>query len=103
MIRAPGALAFACALAACGVLGPPQADLERAVRAYYAGGQTNPAVPDLSDATIADFEGCRPLRGFYQCPVIFQTPDGRVPTLIWLERDSGGWRVQNIALNVPRR
>jgi hypothetical protein len=101
--RALAALALASALSACGVLGPPQSDLERAVQTYYAGGAVNPAAPDLRGATVADFEGCRPLRGFYQCPVIFQTASGRVPTLIWLQRGAHGWKVQNIVRNAPRR
>jgi predicted small lipoprotein YifL len=103
VIRALAALALASALAACGVIGPPQADVERAVSAYYANGVPRVGVPDLRGATIADFEGCQPLRGFYRCPVIFQTATGRVPTLIWLEHAAHGWRVQSIALNVRRR
>jgi hypothetical protein len=103
VIRALAALAAACVLAGCGMIGPPRADVEQAVAAYYADGVPRPDVPDLRGASVADFEGCRPLRGFYQCPVIFQTAIGRVPTLIWLQRGAHGWRVQNIALNAPRR
>ena len=103
MTRALAALALACALAACGIIGPPQADVERAVTAYYVNGVPRADVPDLRGATIADFEGCQPLRGFYRCPVIFQTASGRLPTLIWLEHGAHGRRVQNIVLNVRRR
>jgi predicted small lipoprotein YifL len=103
VIRAVAALALMSALAACGIIGPPQSDIERAVTTYYADGVPRADVPDLRGAAIADFEGCQPLRGFYRCPVIFQTASGRVPTLIWLQHGAHGWRVQNIALNAPRR
>lgn len=98
MIRALAALAFASALAACGVIGPPQSDVENAARAYYANG-VPPGAPDLAEATIADFEGCRPANGFFKCPIVFETSAGRVATIVTLEREAQGWSVQHIALN----
>lgn len=97
-MRALIALALAGALTACGVIGPPQSDVETAMRAYYANGVPTGA-PDLSGATVADFEGCRPANGFFKCPIVFQTSAGRVATIVTFERDAQGWAVQHVALN----
>jgi hypothetical protein len=100
VIRALVACAAACALAACGVIGPAQPDVERALHAYYTNG-TPEGAPDLHEATLAEFEGCVPRNGFFKCPMVFQTPVGRLPTVVTLERDAAGWRIQHIALNTP--
>lgn len=98
MTRVFAAFAALCALAACGVIGPSQADVEAGLRAYYANG-TPQGSADLGDASVADFDGCRPQNGFYQCPVVFQTADGRVSTIVSFERGPHGWTVQHVALN----
>ncbi|MCA8886476.1 MAG: hypothetical protein KDA35_07620 [Hyphomonadaceae bacterium] len=97
MIRTVLAVAALCALAACGsLLGPSQFDLEAAVHAFYARGETA-AAPNLSAAHIADYEGCQPRGGIFTCPVVFATDEGNVPVMIWIVRTtSGGWEVRNL-------
>lgn len=97
MIRVLAALAALCALSGCGLLGPAQSDLETALQHYYAGEHTG--APDLAAARIESYEGCQPANGVYRCPVVFATGAGHVPVLIWIERESNGWRIRNIALN----
>lgn len=102
MIRALVAAAALCALAACG---PAQPVLERTVREHYASGAVEPGEPDLRGAAIVDFEGCRPLNGFYQCAFTAETPAGRTAVIAWLERDGDRWRVHRIGRNAlpPRQ
>lgn len=103
MKRALVATAAGALLAGCGVIGPGQGDLERAVQAFYAGGAPEGAA-DLRGAHVADFDGCQPLGGLYRCPVQFSTSAGDVATLVWIERTpAGGWHVRNIVLNERSR
>ena len=101
-MRAGAALAALMLLNACGMIGPSQADLEAAVRDFYANPGEVGVDTDLAnlEGAISDFEGCQPSRGVFRCPVGFTTPDGTVAAIIWTERrPEGGWRVRNIALN----
>lgn len=99
-MRARGALAALALLAGCGVIGPSQADLADAARAFIAHPSAESAsVATLEGASISDFEGCQPLNGVFRCAVGFATPAGRVATTMWVVRENAGWRVQNIALN----
>lgn len=101
MIRALVVGAALCALSACGVLGPAQPDLETALQQYYAGDHAG--APDLAAARIDSYEGCQPANGIYTCPVVFATDAGNVPVLIWIQRESNGWRIRNIVLNQRQR
>ncbi len=102
-MRAGAALVALTLLSACGVVGPSQADLDAAVRDFYAhpgNVEISATVQALQESPIADFEGCQPLRGTFRCALGFTTPEGRVSAIVWTERrPEGGWRVQNIALN----
>ena len=104
MIRALAAATALCALTSCGaLLGPSQADLEAAVLDFYTRGETANA-PDLSNAHIADYEGCQPRGGVFTCPVVYATERGNVPIMIWVVRTtSGGWEVRNLRDNERRR
>src|SRR5262245_4358302 len=101
MIKTIAALGALCALAGCGMVGPPKPDLQRAVDAFYAG--EHAGAPELPNATIADLEICQPLSGLYRCAVIFSTDAGNVATIVWVVREPDGWRVQTIVPNQAPR
>jgi hypothetical protein len=101
VIRALAAAAALTTLAACGMLGPSQPALEQAVQERYANRTPAKTEPDLRGATIVDFEGCRPLNGYYQCAFIAETGAGRLAVIAWVERNGDTWRTQRVIHNTP--